>query len=87
MSFHFPNVESCEDIEGLLGQIGGKSDEKNFAFCFEFSINGNLFLRVSLVDSRLSWVRHVLSSFISCFLLSHKYSVLNSHPNYTCITN
>ena len=42
--------------------------EKNlFPFCSKFSVNENLFLRVSMVDSRLYSVRRVLSFFFLAF--------------------
>ena len=50
MGFLFPSVRSCENR--VIGINRRENDEKiPFAFCSKFSVNGNLFLRVTLVDS------------------------------------
>ena len=50
--------------------------KKIFVFYSEFSVNGNLSLRVFLVDSRLSWVRCVLSSFLAFCCVTYSEMLL-----------
>ena len=50
--------------------------EKDPLSCSEFLVNENLFLRVSLMDSKFSWIRRILSSFLSCLLLHHSLTSL-----------